>query len=211
MSSHRITWGVQADFDPRENAYQRVKQQRIPRINRRWCHERTRWTGEREEVRESIGRTDRRDLQRKRVVPSKEERGRCRKENIGNSISGGATIRTPEYISSSHREWEGEGWEEHGGSGGAAMGIITRFICNIPFPVSSSYHRISPFLRGSPRSFLGFASTQISDGEANLQNLLFATRSGDSLCSIFPFFSFYFCLLNLLTQFDQISFTIEIF
>lgn len=41
-------------------------------------------------------------------------------------------------------------WRE---SGGTAMGIITRFICNIP--VCSSYHRISPFLRGlSLRSFL---------------------------------------------------------
>ncbi|XP_036139301.1 uncharacterized protein LOC118644582 [Monomorium pharaonis] len=44
---------------------------------------------------------------RMRVMPSKEKRGRCRKENIGNSISGGATSRIPEYISSSHREGDG--------------------------------------------------------------------------------------------------------
>jgi len=55
---------------------------------------------------QASGQTLRR-LQRKRVKPSKEERERCRKENIGNSISGGATSRTPEYISSSYREREG--------------------------------------------------------------------------------------------------------
>jgi len=42
------------------------------------------------------------DTREKRVKPGKEARGQCRKENIGNSISGGATSRTPEYISSSY-------------------------------------------------------------------------------------------------------------
>ena len=57
-----------------------------------------------EGVRESIKRTDRHAG--KRVKPGKEKRGKCRKENIGNSISGGATSHTPEYISSSYRERE---------------------------------------------------------------------------------------------------------
>lgn len=109
MSNRRITWGVQVDFDSlRKNAYQRVKQQQRGLIGGDAANK----GGEREEVRESIKRADRRDLQRKRVKPSKEECGRCRKENIGNSISGGATIRTPEYISSFHGEGEGERDEE---------------------------------------------------------------------------------------------------
>lgn len=129
-----------------------------------------------EEVRESIKRTDRRrDLQRKRVKPSgvKEECGRCRKENIGNSISGGATSRTPEYISSSHREREGGRWREHGG-GKAAMGIITRFICNIlsPFPavttVSLPFFGVSPY---SPDLF-SVSLRRRSNEESNLLNLL---------------------------------------
>lgn len=53
------------------------------------------------------------------MKPGKGERGRRRKENIGNSISGGATIRTPEYISSSRGE------RERGGGVGGRDGEST--------------------------------------------------------------------------------------
>lgn len=106
-------------------------------------------TDMREKVRESIKRAGRRwDLQRKRVKPSKEERGRCGKENIGNSISGGATSRTSEYISSSHRE--GGRWREHGG--GKAVERLWGLLCDsfVTFPFAAVTTVSLPFFEVCP-------------------------------------------------------------
>lgn len=122
----------------------------------------------------------------KRVELSKEERGRCRKENIENSISGDATSRTLEYISSSHIERGPGGWRKHGG--GKTVERLWGLLRDSFVTFSSRFQQLpsylSLFLRGlSPRSFPSFAS--------NLLEIFFV---------IFYFFIVlvFFFLLNLI-------------
>lgn len=123
------------------------------------------------------------------------KRSACRKENIGNSISGDATSRTPEYISSSHREWEDGRWREHGCGETVKRlwGLLRDSFVTFP----SRFQQLPPNLSLSS----GFLPTIFSqfcfDAEPNLLNLLCPT----ALC-VLSFLSshFIYFLLNLFTH-----------
>lgn len=163
-----------------------MKIMRILQINWRRRHEqmRRRTCGKKFENRSSE-RTGR-DLQRKRVKPSKEECGRCRKENIGNSISGGATSRTPEYISSSHGKREGGRWREHGGGEAVERlwGLLRDSFVTFPPRFQQLLLYFSLSSGSSPTISSQFRR---SDGEPNLPNLLCHAFRQLSL------FYFFFC------------------
>lgn len=169
-------------------------------------------TDMREKVRESIKRAGRRwDLQRKRVKPSKEERGRCGKENIGNSISGGATSRTSEYISSSHRE--GGRWREHGG--GKAVERLWGLLCDsfVTFPFAAVTTVSLPFFEVCPYDLFS-VSLRHRSTKSRICQIFFVMHSG-FLCSIFFLLSFSFnflCIiwLNIRLQLNFVKYFIKI-
>jgi len=84
-------------------------------------------------------------------------------------------------------------WRE---SGGTAMGIITRFICNIPSPFPAVTTISLPSFGVSPYNLFSVLTQVRRKAESAKSSLLCVLAI--FLCSTFSFFLFYFFLLNLL-------------
>lgn len=125
-----------------------------------------------------------RPIRARRVKPGKEKGGQCKKENIGNSISGGATSRTPEYISSSYSKRDEDGWRTRGEKRGVEQcyeGVITRFICNVPpFLQQLSYLSFS----GPSSRLLSFLGVSFHRADATRICRILFTKCFDDLLSL---------------------------